>query len=298
MGYIQFFYDIHLRVAGPTPTLQLFFENHLAGGQFSFTSIVHMPVELNFELNNFVDDGYAALYGDWNTLTGRWMFKEAATAYGYPFPLASREQVLNCIKALGEFGETRLYLGELFKSNIDHYGHGHADSWCKQYWGISEDVSDALISIADEHTDIVFELSLAMPQKLLTLLSRRYADLQITASSVKQNGKGAKKIVMQNGKQLPTPTQTPADIQASVQHIKSEVQRKYFDELLKPHGLDDAIVIDQFGNAMFSGSQINVNLIKSRLADGDKAEEIASRYIGLTDRHKEVIHLLPPYWNK
>ncbi|MFZ6780776.1 hypothetical protein ACO0LD_28420 [Undibacterium sp. Ji83W] len=297
MAYIDF-YDVHLRVEGPAPSLKLFFENHLAEDRFSFTSIVHMPAALNFEFNNFVDDGYAALYGDSHTLTGRWMFKEAAASYGYPFPLATKEQVLNCVKALGEFGEARLSLGELFKSNLDHYGHGHASTWCKQYWGISEDVSDAVIVIEDERTDIIFELSLAMPRKLLSLLSRRYADLQLTASSAKQNGKVAKKIVMLNGKELPAPVQTPIEIQASVLQLKSDVQEKYYQDMLRPHSLDDAITINQYGNPMFSGSQVSVNFIKSRLAEGDEAEDIASCYTELTDRHLAVIRLLQQHWKK
>ncbi|MFZ6643164.1 hypothetical protein ACO0LL_25820 [Undibacterium sp. TC4M20W] len=255
-----------------------------------------MPAELNFELNNFVDDGYAALYGDWHTLTGRWMFKDAAASYGYPFPLATQEQVLNCIKSLGEFGETRLSLGELFKSNLDHYGHGHASTWCKQYWGISEDVCDAVIAVADEHTDIIFELSLAMPKKLLSLLSKRYADLQLTASSARQNGKGAKRIVMLNGKELPSQVQTTAAIQASVLQVKSEVQRKYYQYMLGPHQLGDAIEINQYGNPMFSGSEVSVHFIKSRLADGDETEGITSRYTGLTDRHLAAIRLLQQQW--
>ena len=123
-----------IELSGPTRALMAFRAKHLAAGTFDFNTVDPMAPELEIESSSAVDTGYAALYGDWTSEAGRWMFKEPAQEFGFPFPLESREQVIKCLQS---FDSADMYLlpARTFHENITKYGHGDWYSWCSEHWG-------------------------------------------------------------------------------------------------------------------------------------------------------------------
>ncbi len=173
----QRFYRAELRVSGDDAALDQFQAHHLAGGSFSFDTVLPTPPELLYDLNNFVEDGYQAQFGDWTQLASRWMFKPHATEAGYPFPLQSREQVLDCLLALGDDGLVRLQLGKLYQSNLERHGFGHAADWRKQHWGGWSDADGVSIECAAEGLTIYFMTAGPPPKKALAAMAKQHPAL-------------------------------------------------------------------------------------------------------------------------
>ncbi len=188
------FYEVTLRIEGLAGDVHTFHDQHLADGRFSFNSAVPMPPELEFDMNNFVEDGYNALFGEWRKLSHYWMFKEAAAVRGYSFPLGRREQVVTCIEALGEPGVERLRLGRLYKTNLERFGYGHAQEWRKAHWGTAFDIFDVVI----EHQAglIIRFVSPGAPgRKIFGLYSKMHSELSLAISYQEQGSAGPRKVL-------------------------------------------------------------------------------------------------------
>lgn len=175
------FYQVTLCIEGSAVALRAFQGQHLPGGTFSYNSAAQMPAELEFEMNNFVEDGYNALFGDWATLSRYWMLKEAAASKGFCFPLEHRAHVVSCIEALGEPGEERLRLGRVYKANLERFGYGHAHEWRKAHWGTEFDIFDVVVESGMDLT-IRFVSQGPPARKVLELYSAMHPELSFAVS--------------------------------------------------------------------------------------------------------------------
>lgn len=128
------FIKLRVNILGPEAVLDAVWERHFAAGSFDYNSVCRMPAELNVETGSCFETGYAALFGDWLEVVRYWMFKEPAQALGVPWPLESRQDVIDCIRT---FDCADMYFGPArqYQQNMERYGHGNACSWMKEFWG-------------------------------------------------------------------------------------------------------------------------------------------------------------------
>lgn len=283
-------YDSLLTLEGAEAEIAAFAARHLAARMFSFASIAPLPGELVYALDMFVEDGYAALYGDWRDLAGRWMFKEHAAACGYGFPLEAREQVLDCLRALGEHGETRLRLGERFKANLDRHGHGHATTWCKAHWGHDTDMFDAMFEAGPTSIRIAFATFGRPNSRAITRYSTLHPTLRMSLVSLHEAGKLPKLEKIRAGK---LSKGEPVDIETAIERVWG------FRRAIGPAWLagefgrpvDEVVEFDASGRAFFSGTRIALAFARGRIDAGDTPEELAQRN-ALTPAHAELLRLL------
>lgn len=292
------FYDFLFEATGSAADLQTFSQRHLARGAFSFNSIRAMPPELDYEFNNFVSDGYDTLFGDWTDLTGRWMFKEAAAERGYPFPLQSREQVLECTKALGEFGEQRLALGRLFKANLDTHGFGHAAEWRTAHWGCSEDVDETIASIeidsiAEPRVRLSCNCYGAPPRPLFVQLSAMHPELRMRVVAVSQSGKHGSQFGLFKGKAQTLPKIAPEQAAEQVQGFRREAGLPWLRHIGYPQALLSQIEMSERGYPVFSGAKVSLRLARDCLRRGESTESFASRFPELSAAQGQCLALLP-----
>jgi len=187
-------------IDGPDATLEAFTRRHLAGNTFDFNTVRPMPPGLDIESSSSVETGYAALYGDWQTVAGYWMFKEPAQQFGFPFPLESREQV---IRSLQSFDCAELYLApaEAYHNNIIQHGHGDWHGWCRENWGAKWNADEVVIEAKDPPLYLKFVTAGSYPKPILKALSTTYPDLQFHVRYADEHLRWARDFVLVNGKE-------------------------------------------------------------------------------------------------
>lgn len=292
------FNTVLLKINGPTSDLENFKHSCLSEYRFSFNTLIPTPPSLEFDLNNFVEDGYCALYGEWTKLAGRWMFKEAAAEKGFEFPLSTREQVIECTKALGEMGEKRFELGKLFHANIDRYGHGHVDAWRKEHWGVIDDASSVVIRFSDESIDIAFNLADAPPKKLLALFSKPYPTLTFTITYVKENGKGGKSYRLRQGKLAESISLENTDFLVDVKKFRISQTLPWLCLISGNDLLVEQIAVDDGGHPILRGTAISVRFALQRLKSGVSAETLRVRCPEISDEHLKALVILSSVYER
>lgn len=300
-------YDTLIELNGSPEALGEFSQRHLSGQRFSFNSLKPVPEELKMTMNNFVEDGYDALYGDWTKLTGRRMFKEIADERGYPFPLETHEQVLECINCLGEFGEQRLALGRQLKSNLDRYGYGIELDWCKAHWGMKYDVDFPLAEVLPDRTRLTFMSLGPIPKKALALLSSAHPELTFTVSSINESGLRAKKFDLKNGRQAATYTVTDGDVSNAIWQYQGDLGLRLLASVSDSAEWLDQIESSKRGHSMLKGTRFSVDVLMHYVSEGEAVESLAERFSALNERHILVLRslaavggrpsiLIPPAW--
>lgn len=166
---------------------------------FSLQKICPVPAELDFENTNLVQTGFAALFGDWESVSRQWMLKEAATKNGYPFPLETREQVVKC---LSEVDKDNLYLKPAltFKDNLESHGFGSREEWRKKYWGIPDEVSVSLFERRSDCIELRFAAS-ALPRAALKSLSKKFPGVTFGIDFQSESGKRSGRLTLTAGKE-------------------------------------------------------------------------------------------------
>lgn len=281
-------YDVLISIDGPDAAKRDFWQHHIAAQPWSLNSFVPMPHELDYELNNFVTDGYDALFGDWRALAGYWMFKEAAAQRDYPFPLEAREQVLACIAALGEFGERRLMLGQRFHDNLQRFGHGHALTWQKQHWGIEGD-ADGLVA----HCGPSLMLSLTtygVPSpKFLGVISKPHPQLAMRVDAQTQEGRRGKSLLMKAGKIIERFEADDQQIKTRIAAFRSAATIGWLRASTALGECDGYLSVCENGIAWLKDTEIAVGFAMARLRSGEPFEELASRFPQLTPDHGRAL---------
>ena len=285
-------YDVLIETSGPASALDTFFREQLGSGRFSLNSVVEMPAALDLPMNNFVEDGYDALYGDWSKLAGRWMFKEAAAQRGYPFPLASREQVLVCIKALGEDGEMRLQLGRRFHLNRECHGHGHAAPWRKQHWGVELDVDEVVAEAVPDAVRLAFRSGSAVPGKALVQLSKRYADLDIVVAYVNEAGKRGRKFTLKKGRETEKYACSDEVIHDAIIQFRRVAGLQWLAQGDRHPIWAAQVEMNARGRPVFKGTGIAIDFALARLAAGETGEQLRQRFGALTADHIQALDWL------
>lgn len=286
------FHDFLLEAEGAADDVQAFAQRHLQRGVFSFDSIRPMPPSLDYEYNNFVSDGYDALFGDWTTLTERWMFKEAAAERGFPFPLQSRHQVLACIQALGEFGEQRLELGQRFKANLDQYGFGHADEWMKAHWGCAGDAGETLAQISDTRVRISCTCYGAPPRKLFAALSALHPALDIAVVSINEWGKRGAQFALYRGKVKTLPKISDEEASQRIRPFRREHGMAWYQHIGYPAALLAQIELNEIGRPVFTGAKVSLRLAQDCLDRGESIDGFAARFPGLSAAQVQSLALV------
>jgi hypothetical protein len=203
-------------VFGPGEARQRFADAHLANNTFDFNSVRPMPEELNIESSSAVETGYAALYGDWASVSGYWMFKEPAQEFGFPFPLASREQVIQSLKSF-DCAEMYLAPAMAYYENVKRYGHGDWYGWCVEHWGTKWNASDALVRIEAQQIQVSFVTAGSYPKPILKDLSATFPELEFHVRYVDEHGRRARDFVLLKGKET-------KKLKRPVQEIAAEVE--------------------------------------------------------------------------
>ncbi|MFZ6778505.1 hypothetical protein ACO0LD_16910 [Undibacterium sp. Ji83W] len=286
------FFDVLIEIKGEQADLNTFAQQHFVHRIFSLNSIIKMPESLDFEMNNFVEDGYDALFGNWRKLTGRWMFKEAAKELGYPFPLVSQEQVIKCIKTLGDEGDKRIFYGELFKSNIDQFGYGHAFEWRKKNWGIECDASDVVIDSSSSIINLIFSLCGPPPKKILTLISKSHSSLNFTISYVDETGRRCKKMFIKNGKNTEDEVSSVDELKHLIWNTRKVLVLNWLNKVLGKKTTEENIELSESGRVFINGTKISVDFLIRRVALGDSIESLLLRFSELTPLHMSVLNTL------
>lgn len=174
--------------------------NEFADTGFSLQKVCPVPAELDFENTNLVKTGFAALFGDWESVSRQWMLKECATKNGYSFPLQSREQVIECLREVDK-GNHYLQPAVTFKANLEKYGFGSREEWRKKYWGIPDEVS---VSLFERHADSIelrFAAS-ASPRVAMKSLSKQFPELIFDIRFRSDSGKKSGLLILKAGKEI------------------------------------------------------------------------------------------------
>lgn len=285
-------YDTLLELSGSDDALQSFSRRHLANSRFSLDSLDPVPKELKYEMSNLVEDGYDALYGDWTKLSGRQMFKDAAEARGFPFPLESRDQIVECFHAFGEVGEQYFPLGHCFHSNLERYGHGHERTWCEEHWGMDSDVEESLAEILLDVIRIAFSSDGSIPQKTLKLLSLAHPGLTFCVYSLSESGRRGKKFDMKNGKQLKKYSASDEEIRDAIWGFRRDVDFRLLASVSNSAEWIDEIEMSERGGPTLKGTRFSLGFMMYRLSQGETVEHLAGRFPALTEKHIKMIRSL------
>lgn len=286
--------DCLLIVEGPAAARAAFFDRHLADHDFSFESIVPMPSELDFSVCSTVESGHAALFGDWREPARQWMFKDHAAEQGWPFPLESREHVLACMAALGEFGEELLRLGRLFQSNLDRFGHGNRDSWTREQWGTDIDAYDSVVEAGEDALRIAFRTSGAPAAKLLARCSSEHPELTLTLVSFAESGKHAKQQRFAAGRALKLPPIGAADATEQVLGFRRRASPASLAAWLGVPAAMTELELNERGSPMLTGTTVGLYFALTRLCEGEAPEELARRFPAMTAAHVELLRAAAP----
>lgn len=284
------FYYILLALTGPQQSLEAFARQHLAGRTFSLQSVFPMPVELDFEFNSLGEEGYDALYGDWTKLTKRWKFKEAAAQRGYPFPLESREQVIDCIKALGTHADSCLIPGQRYKSNLDQFGFGHASGWRRDNWGIDADVDEVIVEVTPDVIRISFSLFGVPPKKMLALITKPYPDISCQVSYTTDAGHRGRSFLLRKGKEVEKYEASDIDIASSVFGFRQTAGNQWLGEQIPDWC--KAVEMAPGGYPTFKGTEIGVNFAVQCVARGEPINKLALRLDSFTAEHGAMLQAL------
>lgn len=208
--------------SGPPDALAGLARRHLQGNAFDFNSVCPMPPELNVESDSAVETGYAALYGDWRTEAGRWMFKEPAETFGFPFPLESREQVIRCLES---FDCADLYLAraKIFRDNVDRYGHGDWYGWRIERWGTKWNADEIRVRIDAGTVAFSFVTPNAYPKPILRDLSIAYPDLSFHVRYCDESCRRARDFILSKGRETRKLKRPPRDIAAEIEDFRASV---------------------------------------------------------------------------
>lgn len=275
------FHDVLIVVEGQTAHLGHFSQLCLAQRVFSFNAILPMPRELDFELNSMVEDACDAMFGQWQNVASRRMFREHAEKHGFPFPLASREQVLACIKEFGEHGEKMFALGALFQANQARFGHGHMHAWRKANWGIECDVEELIVDAQDDSIHIAFSLCGAMPKKILSLVSKTHKDLGFLVFDVSERGRNGKKYRIASGKELEKFAVDDREVSEAIIGLRQRCGIDWINRISGRSDGDRFVEITDSGRAFFKGTQYALRYAVNRLAAGEPVGETMARLPGL-----------------
>jgi len=198
-------------LTGDAGALADFAAKHLAKNSFDFNTIDPMPPELDIESNSMVETGHAALYGDWRLETGRFMFKEPADAFGFPFPLESREQVIRCLQS---FDCADLYLvpAKTWHENVQKHGHGDWYGWCLEHWGSKWNADEVRFRIAADRIDLSFVTAGAYPKPIMRALSQAYPQIAFHVRSHDEQCRRARDFVLTKGRETKKLKRPPKEV--------------------------------------------------------------------------------------
>ncbi len=210
-------------ITGAPARLADFQATHLANGTFDFNTVHPMPPELEIESSSAVETGYAALYGDWREEVGRWMFKEPAKEFGFPFPLESREQVIRCLESF-DCADMYLVPARAYHENVQNYGHGDWYGWCTEHWGTKWNASDVRLLVADEHISLSFVSAGSYPKPILKTLSLSYPELMFHVRYYDEHFRWARDFVLTKGKETQKQKRPPRDVAAEVEAFRGAQQ--------------------------------------------------------------------------
>jgi uncharacterized protein (DUF433 family) len=292
------FYDTLLDIAGPPEVLKRFSTVHLANDVFTFNSIDLMPADLDYEFSNFVEDGYEGLFGDWRNLADRWVFKEAASDRGYPFPLESREQVLDCITALGQCGEEQLRLGRLYKQNLDTYGYGHCLEWRRARWGTELDADELVAEVEPNRIRIAFSTYGAPPMELLRRYATQFPAMAIRVDYLNEWGKRPGAFSLESGKQKRQSTPTAELSKSIVWGFRRSAGLQWLRVTLAYPAIVDILEMNERGRARFKGAGMALTFALERMAAGEDPDALAKRFPTLETRHVEALKALASCSNR
>ncbi|HEY5994880.1 MAG TPA: hypothetical protein VIU46_09825 [Gallionellaceae bacterium] len=288
----QTVYDTLLEISGSHDALREFSRRHLANSRFSLDSLDPVPDALKYEMSNLVEDGYDAMYGDWTKLARRWMFKDVADERGFPFPLESREHILECFHAFGEVGEQYFPLGERFHSNLERYGHGHERTWCQEHWGMDYDVEESLVEMLPDVTRIAFSSQGSVPPKTLKLLSQAHPELTFSISSISEMGRRGKKLDMRNGKQVKKYSLPDEEIRDAIWGFRRDVDFRLLASVSNSAEWIDEVEMSERGRPTLKSTRFSLGFMMYRLEQGETVEHLVGRFPALTEKHIKMIRSL------
>lgn len=174
---------------------------HFGTGAFDFNSVVPMPAELNIEEDSAVTTGYAALYGDWTEPAQYWTWKESAVNLGHPFPLESREQLLECIRSL-DCADMYLAPAQQYKENIEKHGHGSWYGWCKEHWGTKWNAEDSKVESNPDAIVVRFTCATSFAKPVIAALSRRWPQLLVRVLYADEFELWGREYVLKDGSEV------------------------------------------------------------------------------------------------
>jgi hypothetical protein len=209
-------------LSGTAEALAAFSARHLATGTFDFNTVDPMPPELQIESGSAVETGYAALYGDWRLETERWMFKEPARQFGFPFPLESREQVIKCLQSF-DCADMYLLPARAYHENVARYGHGDWSGWCAEHWGTTWNAEEVRVSQAHERIALSFVTAGSYPKPVLKTLSLSYPDIAFHVRYYDEHFRWARDFVMVKGKETQKQKRPTREIANEVEAFRSVV---------------------------------------------------------------------------
>jgi Ferredoxin-like domain in Api92-like protein len=204
-----------LVITGPMEAVEACRIAHFAGGSFDFNSVIPMPPELDLEESSAVTTGYDALYGDWTEPAQYWTWKESAASLGYPFPLASREQLLACIRSL-DCADMYLVPAHQYKQNLEKYGHGTWYGWCKEHWGTKWNAEDASVAASPDRLVIRFTTPNSFPKPVAVALSKKWEELEVQVLYVDEHLRWARDYRLRKGREVQKMKRSPSEIFAEV----------------------------------------------------------------------------------
>jgi len=110
----------------------------------SFQRIKPMPEDLGKVVAGSAEDGYEVLYGDAGKILGYKWVQEAG--------ISSRDELIAYFK---KERPDDIKAAELYKANLDRYGHRHWYSWCVENWGTKWDVAPDDVQVVCDDNNLL-----------------------------------------------------------------------------------------------------------------------------------------------
>lgn len=149
--------------------------------RFDFNGVVPMPIALAITCGSTTDNGFDALYGDWQRVAD-WLQRGGdLEAVGAEVP-ASREELIALLEAHPDaFSGVSLAEGRQAQANLETFGHKTWYEWCLDKWGTKWNSGEDLeVDVSETSISVSFDTAWSPPLPVMAALCARFPRIRLT----------------------------------------------------------------------------------------------------------------------
>lgn len=180
-------------IRGPQEDLMKFVEDVKGDEPFDFNKLIPMPPELNVTSGSnekekmlfFLSDRLTMpeediLQRNFDDVLRRHNIKEGTTV---KCCFNNIERILESLKNLVsrcDFNWDKFYdEGMCYSRNMAEYGYTTWYNWCVDVWGTKWNACDSVVSVNEDHVEVMFNTAWSMPEGIFEAIAEKYLTLSI-----------------------------------------------------------------------------------------------------------------------